>query len=1851
MDDAGATDGSDLGMNDTDELLDAGLDVGTPRGVMKDQCDLLLDSIDAVLRGLQSGSPNKKEEEETAVQTQKTSFDSAETAGSAGQSDTGSRDTGLGGGGSTPDDTLTSDPDRAGTRSKGQIEIVEVGEERYAGCKRACDSAAFSQMWAQTGEAVAGIQDPVRAARTEEYTWRVQQLLGIPNRQADGGAGAVSRSPSPSLQDGAHSDGPYASSVCTEELIRPRGGARSSAVPVGDELAEPPPDSGAAADSGDVRRRDISRRSRDGEMSASRADARRGMTFVEKFRHDLASDLEEVIVREREGMTKQSSPAIVKEKGSSQAAGVKLPDDYHPERRNSLGSQIRAKSRSNLSSSEAPGPPVESSSDGRWSSQTAVSNLSTVEMHSKEGSEDAQHFSKSPEGLTAGSRCTPLMVNAPVSSPNRNRDKDSSMLASTNPHATPTIPSAMHDAVSGTKPTGHSFAMDQQGRHGLTGRGSTPMPNLPSPTARTKLGQLTDTRLEVTASSSPSQKEPDFSRILSGVAGCGRGPPSRASAPWEDGAQGGRPGFGERRTTAMAAEKTSVPGASWESWEAQLSRGSDKEMAGSLPRMLAGVPLRSFDEVTVESDLESVRTEHVRSLFSHALHRDGDERGEVSTNDELSSDDSGGPSLLDGSFLERRGGPPGTGRSETPGPRRRPSGAVPWSGLAERSGLVGRQEAAAAATRADPAARTTPASGSAQTFASPRLPHALPAAAPGTVAARDRSPGQERDVERLGRSRRETALESVLADRLLASTQSKERALRLEAELDSKGKELRAQREEQTRLEVEMRAKGENLRAQREDHARLEVELARAKEEQGRLRSELGALRDENKVIGVELQDRGAVIQEKEVELQDKRTELQAKADELARAQLQQGRETAAVRRWAESEVKRVSEESRDKDAVLARLQAELTMLRAQQERELEERERELARTRAAHAREVERLREDEVRRLAGTVESLALEKEGALKKQRDELVRLKTEELEQLSERLEEERSRALADLADRHTAEFVHCAQTVKAREEEVCQLRAALREQEAAALKLSARLREEATEMAQRAVGTERAAWEMERQRERVARQEEGAMAVRALALDLESERQATRGLREVTSQLTQEVEELRTQARQLQAERLSAVCAVEQSCRHERQEALQALRAHLQAEKEREVEMLTAKGAALEQELLAAQAARKRLQKEVQAEKHRLLRGLQETIAKQQWAQDELQAAEQSKRQAEREWGGEKLQLEKRIHARDSELHRAEKELRALSAEASAKEKAGDEERQRLVAELQEAQVKNQRLEKRLNDKVLGAQRMEEELNERDRECQKTMADLQASGLEMQRMQKDLRERDTERQRIEMELHQKEIALLRQEKELRQRDIEKQTWEESLHSAQQEVQRLRQELKNGESERLRLQVELREGETESQRLGAELRALSSEFADRQSEMSEQAERQDQSLATELASEIEKIQELIESTGSRSVPRSPAKATHSGARLPAGQALQGLREVGDDLRHHVLQLQQQLSDRTRQAQQLQVAKEKELNEVRERLEREKAAAVEEVKERLIQDHNEELHILKISSIQGPHQQRDLSWRGAPPKYAARENSGSAGHPCGQRRDGFDLEAFSREGLERDGENGYTVGQGGSCELQNEVRQLREQMREKDSELRSVQRGMRQWKESTAGKLARKFQEELHAELLRRSNHQEHYTMDSSRTAHIECSALPRRHRSSSVPARAALADTGDGMGLAGPDTGNGDIGGSDAGMGHSAGTLRLLHHLHGKIRQLKVTAPTGGGGPYGRALNDRASAHFGEPGSRRFSARTSSLEELTKPLHGSPPARRTAETAETSAGAQRVPVRARHGPYTLS
>lgn len=44
-----------------------------------------------------------------------------------------------------------------------------------------------------------------------------------------------------------------------------------------------------------------------------------------------------------------------------------------------------------------------------------------------------------------------------------------------------------------------------------------------------------------------------------------------------------------------------------------------------------------------------------------------------------------------------------------------------------------------------------------------------------------------------------------------------------------------------------------------------------------------------------------------------------------------------------------------------------------------------------------------------------------------------------------------------------------------------------------------------------------------------------------------------------------------------------------------------------------------------------------------------------------------------------------------------------------------------------------------------------------------------------------------------------------------------------------------------------------------------------------------------------------------------------------------------------------------------------------------------------------------------------------------------------------------------------------------------------LRKQLKAKDLELRHVQRSMSQWKEQTAARLARKFEEELTAELER--------------------------------------------------------------------------------------------------------------------------------------------------------------------
>ncbi|XP_042564140.1 trichohyalin isoform X2 [Clupea harengus] len=138
--------------------------------------------------------------------------------------------------------------------------------------------------------------------------------------------------------------------------------------------------------------------------------------------------------------------------------------------------------------------------------------------------------------------------------------------------------------------------------------------------------------------------------------------------------------------------------------------------------------------------------------------------------------------------------------------------------------------------------------------------------------------------------------------------------------------------------------------------------------------------------------------------------------------------------------------------------------------------------------------------------------------------------------------------------------------------------------------------------------------------------------------------------------------------------------------------------------------------------------------------------------------------------------------------------------------------------------------------------------------------------------------------------------------------------------------------------------------------------------------------------------------------------------------------GQAVEMVPTLRQQFQKLITGLQQELELQKHTNQKIGQDKEHELHLQREQMLLEKERALQSLRERLIQEHIEELSILNRSQL-----------RGAP------------------------------EGSVMDS--------------------LRRQLRDKDEELRHVQRSMGQWKEKTAARLARKFEEELTSELERRT------------------------------------------------------------------------------------------------------------------------------------------------------------------
>ncbi|XP_051923686.1 trichohyalin isoform X2 [Hippocampus zosterae] len=261
-------------------------------------------------------------------------------------------------------------------------------------------------------------------------------------------------------------------------------------------------------------------------------------------------------------------------------------------------------------------------------------------------------------------------------------------------------------------------------------------------------------------------------------------------------------------------------------------------------------------------------------------------------------------------------------------------------------------------------------------------------------------------------------------------------------------------------------------------------------------------------------------------------------------------------------------------------------------------------------------------------------------------------------------------------------------------------------------------------------------------------------------------------------------------------------------------------------------------------------------------------------------------------------------------------------------------------------------------------------------------------------------------------------------------------------------------------------LQLEQAVRKAEAETERIGRMLEEQRVSHLDARAE-------QEQQLgvwAQELVAQCEFLRLLIEKNGGQqNAVQLPRSST-------IDEALAQLKAQQEPLKHLIEYLHQEFDSQRQASEQLLKDKERALRIQREQMRMEQKQALDSLKNRLIQDHVEEL-----SSLKWAH--------------------------------------WSAAGLEAS---------------------LRKQLEDKDMELRQVQRNMTQWKEQTTARLACKFEEELTAELERKTsmNEEEQLRTEGQRR----------------LSAKAASPQTS-----------------SDV------ASLKLVHYLQSRVKQLRVENQT--------------------------------------------------------------------------
>nr|XP_033811795.1 uncharacterized protein LOC117365440 isoform X3 [Geotrypetes seraphini] len=414
--------------------------------------------------------------------------------------------------------------------------------------------------------------------------------------------------------------------------------------------------------------------------------------------------------------------------------------------------------------------------------------------------------------------------------------------------------------------------------------------------------------------------------------------------------------------------------------------------------------------------------------------------------------------------------------------------------------------------------------------------------------------------------------------------------------------------------------------------------------------------------------------------------------------------------------------------------------------------------------------------------------------------------------------------------------------------------------------------------------------------------------------------------------------------------------------------------------------------------------------------------------------------------------------------------------------------------------EEMQVQKDAMKQEAKDKIQSVLLREQRKWEMEK---KKALQMQHEMLEMEKYKiaSELKEVLEREKKVSLALQNKseefQTRLEEQEKQIHALQREKQEVVEQIQTA------LREE-KLQEMKRNREEIEEEQGQ-KAERLKQRVQQLEEELHGLRTENSEasfrEREAQAQAERTErsLVREVNAVAQRLQNLLEGTRTASLSQLRHrSPSRLSPSQVFQSMHEVSDNINHYIQELLQEIEGLKRTACHIQREKEQELKQQREQFHLEKEAAVDVIKERLVKEHIEEITTLKRNQL--------------------RESGGS------------------------------------------ENQTLRQLLRDKDNELRAIQRNMTRWKDETTGKLARKFEEELNAELEKQFSKNKHANKHRNMDR-LETSVQTYSQQDQIKDGLLQFSTSAPYLNIA------------PVQEQHDFGALKLLRHLQGKVRELRT------------------------------------------------------------------------------